>query len=114
MTNIFNSFIRILNLDFGPQSSNGVHATQASVQESAGINDTGGGGGGGLLATFCAAFCKDNPLAEQFGVNESQTTPNNTQLEPITSESKTLSCFMISDWSSMMSSSGHQNCIFIC
>ncbi|XP_037048709.1 calpain-A isoform X2 [Bradysia coprophila] len=74
--------------DFGPQSTNGVHATQASVQESAGFNDSGGGGGsdtGGLLATFCAAFCKDNPLGEQFGVNQATTAPT-TQLEPITSQ----------------------------
>lgn len=81
----------MLNLDFGPQISNGLHATQASVQESAGINDTGGGSGdsGGLLATFCAAFCKDNPLGEQFGVNQATTVPT-SQSGPITSQSKTL------------------------
>lgn len=95
---ILNSFIRMLNLDFGPQSSNGAHATHVSVQESAGINDTGGGGGdsgGGLLATFCAAFCKDNPLGEQFGVNQTSTATT-TQLEPITSQSKTLTCLSFS------------------
>lgn len=82
-----------LNLDFGPQSSNGLQATQASVQESAAVNDTGGGGdGGGLLATFCAAFCKDNPLGEQFGVNQA-TTATTTHLEPITSQSKASTCF---------------------
>lgn len=92
----------MLNLDFGPQSTNGAHATHVSVQESAGINDTGGGGGdsgGGLLATFCAAFCKDNPLAEQFGVNQTTTTATTTQLEPIqpiTSQSKTLTCLRFS------------------
>lgn len=84
-----------MNIDFGPQSANGVHATKASVQESAGINDSGGGsdgGAGGLLATFCGAFCKDNPLGEQFGVTQAATAPT-TQSEPITSQSKTLTGF---------------------
>lgn len=83
----------MLNLDFGPQTTNGVHATHVTaVEGAAGINDTGGGGdSGGILATFCAAFCKDNPLAEQFGVQQ-ETTATTTQMEPITSQSKTLSC----------------------
>lgn len=90
-TVIINSSLHILNLDFGPQSVNGNYATHAtSVQDSAGINDSGGGGGG-LLATFCAAFCKDNPLGETLGVNQ-PTTTTTTQLEPITSQSKVLSC----------------------
>lgn len=93
--NLRPSFVS-LHLDFGPQTANGVHATQASVQESANINDSGGGdgggGGGGLLAAFCGAFCKDNPLGEQFGMNQTSTAPT-TQAGPITSQSKALNCY---------------------
>lgn len=38
----------------------------------AGNGDDGGGGGGtpSICDVFCAAFCKDNPLAEAFGFNQ--------------------------------------------
>lgn len=73
-------------LDFGPraQQNNGyVTAAQAhTVEGAAGNGDDGGGGGAGgqdiitqLLCTLCGAFCKDNPLGEQLGLNQQSNDP---------------------------------------
>lgn len=71
--------------EFAPQliGVNNVNAVNAN-------GDVGGGGetdsaGGGILAAICAAFCKDNPLGQQLGLN--QTNANTTEA-PITSQSK--------------------------
>lgn len=40
--------------------------------------------GGGILAAICAAFCKDNPLGQQFAMNEQNNNPTQA---PITSQS---------------------------
>lgn len=42
---------------------------------------------GGLLASLCAAFCKDGSLAQQLNMNE---TNNNSQQPPITSQGRFL------------------------
>lgn len=54
-------------------------------------NGVAGGGdetdpaSGGIVAAICAAFCKDNPLGQQLGLNQ---TNANTNEAPITSQSK--------------------------
>lgn len=78
--------------DFGPPT-NGYHiAAQAHTVESAGNGDDGGGGG--ILAALCAAFCKDNPLGESLGLNQTNQSAGDgggggarpAQMAPITSQ----------------------------
>lgn len=82
-----------LTTDFGPQfAQNGYHtAAQAHTVEGAGNGDDGGGGGGGgILAAICAAFCKDNPLGESLGLNQTANGGGQaSEAVPITSQSKT-------------------------
>lgn len=70
-------------------SQNGYQtAAQAHTVEGAGNGDDGGGGG--ILAAICAAFCKDNPLGETLGLNQTANQGGQASSEavPITSQSK--------------------------
>lgn len=61
------------NLDFDTQASSNGYQTAAPPAQFNNTGDEGGGGGGlcdTILSAFCAAFCKDNPLAEQLGFNQ--------------------------------------------
>lgn len=47
--------------------------------------DAESGSGGGILAAICGAFCKDNPLGQQLGLNQMTASPTDA---PVTSQSK--------------------------
>lgn len=82
----------ICRLEFAPQTIgiNNVNAVNANGDYSG-----GGGGGeadpgsGGILAAICAAFCKDSPMGQQLGLNQTNASPSDV---PITSQSKCHSC----------------------
>lgn len=75
-------YIHIIQSDFGPQAI--ANNNISNAVPSNGIDGDGNGGGSGIFATICAAFCKDNPIGEQLGMN----TTNNNVAVPITSQSK--------------------------
>lgn len=91
----------ICNLEFGPSNARNGYETAAqahSVEGVAGNGYDGGGTGGGgdiicgLITTLCGAFCKDNPLGESLGMNQTNGGANaNTQpmqATPISNQSK--------------------------
>lgn len=65
--------------------TNNVNAVNASYGDGTGGGVDGGGGGGGLIAAICAAFCKDNQLGQQFGLDQTNAVSNGA---PVTSQSK--------------------------
>lgn len=70
-----------------------VEVNNVNAENSHGSDDRGGGGGigetdpgsGGILAAICAAFCKDNALGQQLGLDQTNTSAGEA---PITSQSK--------------------------
>lgn len=74
-------------LEFAPQM---IDVNNVNALNSVGDDKSGTGGGetdpntGGILAAICAAFCKDNALGQQFGLNQTNATAE----VPITSQSK--------------------------
>lgn len=64
---------------------NNVNAAANGYGDDRGGGQTDPSSGGGILATICAAFCKDNPLGQQLGLNQTNASPTEA---PITSQSK--------------------------
>lgn len=67
-------------IEFGPHQMNNYSLNAANGgYDGGGLDDSSGG----LLATLCAAFCKDGSLGQQLNMNEKN---NNSQQPPITSQ----------------------------